>query len=219
MTNFEFVDHLLQLLDSKTMYIYGGIGGALHERNKARALKRIENQKRKVKIDAATPDTFGCDCVGMIKTILWGWCGDQTLNYGGATYKANDVPDIGADTMIDRCVGVTRDFSKIEVGEMVWMSGHCGVYIGDGQIIESTPIWDDGVQITRCQNLQPKLSGAKVRLWSQHGRLPWVEYLPQQLHRGDAVRIMPDLYSDADGITAQIVELNAENGEIKLKVF
>jgi N-acetyl-anhydromuramyl-L-alanine amidase AmpD len=46
------------------------------------------------------------------------------------------------------------------------MRGHCGVYIGDGKVVESTPIWKNGVQITALS----------ARKWLKHGKLPYVEY-------------------------------------------
>lgn len=47
-------------------------------------------------INAASADTFGFDCVCLIKGVLWGWHGDKNAVYGGATYTSNGVPDIGA---------------------------------------------------------------------------------------------------------------------------
>ena len=43
----------------------------------------------------------------LIKGILWGWDGDASRTYGGAGYAINGVPDIGADTMITKCTGVS----------------------------------------------------------------------------------------------------------------
>lgn len=109
---------------------------------------------------------WGFDCVGLIKGVLWGWSGDQSKSYGGATYASNGVPDISADAMIDRCKGVNSDMTKINVGEFLWMKGHCGIYIGNGEVVESTPKWENGVQITALS----------ARSWLKHGKLPYVEY-------------------------------------------
>lgn len=112
------------------------------------------------------PPVWGFDCVGLIKGVLWGWNGEKDKTYGGAVYASNGVPDISADAMIDRCSAVSSDFNKIAVGEYLWMKGHCGIYIGDGQVIESTPKWGNGVQITSLSS----------RNWTKHGKLPYVEY-------------------------------------------
>ena len=121
------------------------------------------------------PPVWGFDCVNLIKGILWGWTGDESKEKGGAVYASNGIPDTNADGMITRCSGVTDDFSRIEVGEAVWMQGHIGVYIGDGMAVECTPRWDDGVQITAVWNIG-KINGLNGRKWRKHGKLPHVDY-------------------------------------------
>lgn len=109
---------------------------------------------------------WGFDCIGLIKGVLWGWNGDASKTYGGAVYASNGVPDISADAMIERCKEVSTDFNRIELGEFVWMKGHCGVYIGSGQVVEASPKWKNGVQVTSLS----------ARLWSKHGKMPYIEY-------------------------------------------
>lgn len=104
---------------------------------------------------------WGFDCIGLIKAVLWGWNGST-----GAKYASNGVPDVSADTMITKCSEVSSDFGSVAVGEFLWMKGHCGIYIGDGKVVESTPKWENGVQITRLSD----------RAWFKHGKLPYVEY-------------------------------------------
>ena len=129
-------------------------------------LKAVANQ---------TPPVWGFDCVNLIKGILWGWTGDETKPKGGAKYGANGVPDTNADGLFGRCRDKTDDFSHIAVGEAVWMSGHIGIYIGDGMTVESTPRWADGVQITAVHNIG-KIIGLNGRFWTKHGKLPYCDY-------------------------------------------
>ena len=159
----------------KTLYVMGCFGAPLTASNKERYIKENSyNQKsaRKQKIMAATSDTFGFDCVCLIKGLLWGWDGNAGKTYGGASYCANNVPDIGADQIIDKCSDVSTDFSKIAVGELLWMKGHVGIYIGDGQAVECTPSWKDCVQVTTVKNIK---SGTGHK-WTKHGKLPYVKY-------------------------------------------
>ena len=109
---------------------------------------------------------WGFDCVGLIKGVLWGWNGDKSKAYGGAVYSSNGVPDISADAMINRCLNVSSNFKQILPGEYLWMKGHCGVYIGNGQVVESSPKWNNGVQITNLS----------ARNWLKHGKLPYINY-------------------------------------------
>lgn len=160
----------------KTLYVMGCFGAPMNEKNKARYTKNHSYNKqatRTAMIQAASADTFGFDCVCLIKGLLWGWSGDTSKTYGGAKYATNDVPDIGADSMINKCAEVSTDFSNIQVGEAVWCKGHIGIYIGNGLAVECTPSWANCVQITACNCTK---AGYNRRTWTKHGKLPYVNY-------------------------------------------
>lgn len=177
-TNVEFAQKLKDVAaNHKTLYVMGCFGAPMTASNKTRYCNNHSYNKKPARtkmIQAATADTFGFDCSGLIKAILWGWNGDKKKTYGGSVYTSNGMPDIGADKMISKCKDVSTDFSKIEVGEAVWMSGHIGVYVGNGLVVESTPAWKNGVQITACNR---NVSGYNSRDWVKHGKLPYVEYV------------------------------------------
>lgn len=179
MTNTEFVKKLKAVAQNyKTLYVMGCFGAPMNATNKKRYTTNHSynmDATRTKMINAATDDTFGFDCVCLIKGILWGWNGDKSAIYGGASYQSNGVPDIGADTMITKCSNVSTDFSKIEVGEAVWLSGHIGVYIGDGLAVECSPAFENKVQITAVKNIGTK-SGYNARTWTKHGKLPYIKY-------------------------------------------
>ena len=176
-TNKEFVEKLKNIATNyKTLYVMGCFGAPMNAANKKKYCNNHAYNKqpsRTAMINAATDDTFGFDCVCLIKGVLWGWNGDKTKSYGGSNYTTNGVPDINADTMITKCNNISTDFSKIEVGEAVWMKGHIGVYIGDGLAVECTPSWANCVQITACNCSK---SGYNRRNWTKHGKLPYITY-------------------------------------------
>lgn len=118
---------------------------------------------------------FAFDCICLVKALLWNWVGDPKKEYGGATYEANGVPDEDTEVMISLCKGVTTDFTAIEVGELLWMKGHVGIYIGDGLAVECTTAWKNCVQITAVHNIGKK-TGYNGRKWTKHGKLPYVSY-------------------------------------------
>lgn len=165
----------------KTLYVMGCFGAPMNDTNKKRYCNNHEyNRKpeRQAMIKAASADTFGFDCVCLIKGVLWGWSGDTSKTYGGATYNSNGVPDTSADGMIRFCQNVSTDFSNIVPGEAVWLSGHIGIYIGDGLAVECTPKWKNCVQITAVANIG-SVAGYQSRRWTKHGKLPYVEYSAQ----------------------------------------
>lgn len=162
----------------KTCYIWGGLGKPVT----AYSIKQAVNQYPKNETYAAKAlelagnrKAYYFDCVGLIKSVLWGWKGDREMSLGGAVYASHGVPDISADQMIAKCSGVTSEFSDIDVGELLWCKGHVGVYIGEGLAVECTPKWDGGVQITAVGNIGSKY-GYKTRVWVKHGKLPYVTY-------------------------------------------
>lgn len=164
----------------KTVYAWGAFGSPISRTLVSGKAKQYpawytDNKVNNVFLPlyGRKPSAWGFDCVGLVKGVLWGWNGDSSKTYGGAVYGSNSVPDISADTMISRCTNVSTDFSSIAIGEFLWMKGHCGVYIGNGLAVESTPAWKNGVQITACNCYK---SGYKTRYWTKHGKLPYVSY-------------------------------------------
>lgn len=145
-------------------------------------LKAVANQ---------SPPVWGFDCVNLTKGILWGWTGDESKTYGGATHAAKGVPDTNANGMINRCKEVSSDFSHIEIGEGLWLEGHWGMYVGNGLAVECTGRWENGVQITAVHNLGKK-SGYNGRYWTKHGKLPWIAY------SGEADTVEPEIINLGD---------------------
>lgn len=179
MKNNEFVKQAKKIATNyKTLYILGAFGAPMNEKNKKRYTQNYSyntETTRKNKIQNASSDTFGFDCVCLIKGILWGWSGNQNMTYGGAEYCSNGVPDVNADQMMNYCTNISNNFSNIKIGEVVHMSGHIGIYIGDGLAVECTPIWKDGVQITAVGNIGKK-NGYNTRYWEKHGMLNFIDY-------------------------------------------
>ncbi len=176
----EFVAKAIDIAKNyKTLYVMGCFGAPMTAANKKRYTNNHEYNRRAARtamINAASADTFGFDCVCLIKGILWGWRGDASKQYGGSGYAINGVPDVSANNMIVKCKDASKTgWDKLDPGEVVWLDGHIGIYIGDGLAVECTPSWANKVQITAVGNIGAK-SGYKTRKWTKHGHLPYVEY-------------------------------------------
>ena len=198
----------------KTLYVMGCFGAPMNAKNKSRYTTNCDynrNATRAAMINAASADTFGFDCVCFIKGLLWGWNGNAAHVYGGAEYKSNGVPDKNADQMISLCSEVSTNFSNIVVGEMVWMKGHCGIYIGNGLAVECTPSWGNKVQITACNCDK---AGYNRRDWTKHGKLPYVTYTAEKeettKEESNAMYyVQVGSYSDPNAAAAMVAKLKA----------
>ena len=177
----KFIDGLYTALACKTLYVKGGFGLTLTAKGKERAINSYEyNKKRSTKINSMPADSFGFDCCGLIKGVIGGFEGNSKKVYGGAVYNKDftlgkdKIPDKDETVLFNLCSQITKckktDMPNIPVGAMLWMTGHCGVYVGDGWVIESTPSGSDGVQKTRYVN----------RNWMKWGLIPFVEYHEQE---------------------------------------
>ena len=218
MNNNEFVAKLKDIANNyKTLYVMGCFGAPMTAHNKRRYINNGSHNnynlrpERQAMINKASSDTFGFDCVCLIKAVLWGWRGKLNHIYGGAEYGSNGVPDIGADQMIKVCKNVSTDFSKIEVGEAVWLPGHIGVYIGGGLAVECTPAWKNCVQITACNRT---ISGYNRRNWQKHGKLPYITYVAAE--KPQAKPTTPAIKS-VDTIAKEVLAGKWGNGEERKK--
>lgn len=175
----SFVSKLYEIATTKkTVYAWGMFGSTITQSRVQGKAKQYPNWYTNNKIATvftplygSNPPVWGFDCIGLIKGVLWGYNGDVNKTYGGAVYASNGVPDLSADGMIGRCNDVSSDMGNIAVGEFLWMKGHCGIYIGNGRVVESTPKWTNGVLV----------SALTARNWLKHGKLPWIEYSDKEV--------------------------------------
>ena len=180
----DFVNKCIDIAKNyKTLYVYGCFGSPMNESNKYRYTHNypynMQTERRNM-ILSASSDTFGFDCVNLIKGILWGWNGNLNNTYGGAVYGSNGVPDVNANDMFNNyCNNKSSDFSNIESGEFVWLDGHIGVYIGSGLVVECSPAFQNKVQITACENIG-YISGYASRRWSKHGKSKFIDYTKEE---------------------------------------
>ena len=99
------------------------------------------------------------DCVGLIKGYLWSETPTSKPDYA-------KTPDVSANDMLAKCKiwGYIDEIPEIP-GVVVWKTGHVGVYIGNGKVIEARG-FNYGVVETDLDK----------RGWKKWGLCPWIEY-------------------------------------------
>lgn len=169
MNNIEFVEKLKKIEQSPTHYAKGTFGQTKNIiPQKARQYPSWYTQSKVDELMKCDDATKFYDCCGLVKSILW------TNKSGQIVYTSNGVPDIDETTMFNRCKEKSTNFDIITPGELVWTTGHVGVYIGDGLVIECTNAFTKDVCITSFIKGRAK----NYRQWKKHGKLPWIEYKP-----------------------------------------
>ena len=208
----EFISKLNLALNSKTLYVMGCFGAPMITKNKKRYSSNYAynaTDARKKKILSASDDTFGFDCVNLVKGVINGWCADKMAIYGGTIYNAV-VPDIGTESIIKQCTEVSTDFNNLVDGELLYKKGHVGVVLDAelGLAVECTPAWKDGVQITAIarDTRSPEANMYHTRAWTSHGKLPWVDYDEKSVEEF-IYRVQVGVYKKEANAMAKLKEL------------
>lgn len=122
---------------------------------------------------------FLFDCIGLIKSILWGFNFDYDQYRGGAIYESNSVPDLNADDFFNQCCyDKSSDMSNIEEGELVYMRGHIGIYANNGNVYEATSAGTNNVLVSNIINGDGTrvVDGKYIYKWTAHAKCNFINY-------------------------------------------
>lgn len=159
----DLVAYATHTWESSWGYVWGTYGNVLTESLLDYKLQQYPDGVGKYEdfIRANWLDGRATDCVGLIKG--YGWLDPDTLTF---QYGANGMPDIGANTMYQNAT-VRGPISTMPdtPGLAVWMDGHIGVYIGNGEVIEAIN--------TKIGVVKTQLAG---RGWSRWLEVPYINY-------------------------------------------
>lgn len=169
MTNTKFTRFCRSALSKAVMYMWGDYGRAITESTVAAKAKQYPahyDAAYQAELRGKIGTHYGCDCTGLIKWFLWtGGDVEKAPKYDGATdhsasgwYNAAKVRGDIKTIPLDR------------VGLIVSMPGHCGVYVGDGNVIECTKgAYGNGV-------VQTKLTD---RNWEKWCECIYIDYITE----------------------------------------
>lgn len=161
--NLDLVAYAEQAFESGWGYVWGTYGDVLTESLFSYKLEQypdgVGNYESFIRDNWLGGRTT--DCVGLIKG--YGWLNPDTLEI---EYGTNNMPDIGADSMYNSAtVSGSMDTMPDVPGIAVWKSGHIGIYVGNGKVIEAMG--------TKYGVVKTNLAD---RSWSAWLEIPYINY-------------------------------------------
>lgn len=162
--NVDLAEWAKQAYAKKWGYVYGTYGEVLNESILTTKISQFPEQvgENEEFIRQHWLGGRTADCIGLIKGYAWFNC-----DTGQIEYRSNGVRDTGSDPMLDMATEKgTIDTMPDIPGIAVWMDGHIGIYVGDGQTIHAANT-ELGVIMTPLAR-----SG-----WSHWLKIPYITYL------------------------------------------
>lgn len=166
-TNLQLVDFCKAALKLPTLYLWGAYGRIITKSLLASKVKqyptRYSSIRQRFILEHMNGEYRGCDCAGLIKWALWT---NGDINNKIVYHSKTDRGSSGL-------YSAAKEKGPIAVmpelkGLILYKTGHVGVYIGNGKVIECTlGTRGDGV-------VESDLKAVK---WTHWLKLPEIEYV------------------------------------------
>lgn len=171
-TNKEFVSYLKTLLNRNTVYMWGEFGRLVTNNTidgkKKQYPSHYDDTKVKYLKSLVGKNYYAYDCAGLIKSYFMSDYGNKKVNYIVSYDK--DAYGITVGTASEK-----GDISSLpeEEGVLLYMKGHCGVYIGDGKVVECT----SNQKISGVKYGKVCVSNLSDRPWKTWTKSKWLSYV------------------------------------------
>ena len=111
------------------------------------------------------------DCIGLVKCFMW-----HDYSEKNASFYNREIPDWN-ETMFFHAAKEKGDIGTIPeiAGLMVYQPGHIGIYLGSGQVIETTAAFDKRIILTYFKGNHPD-TAYKRSTWTHWFKMPYLEY-------------------------------------------
>jgi len=126
------------------------------------------------------------DCLNTIKALLNGY-NVNNMNAGYYQRDLSNTGDISEPVLLSKCTDISSDFDNLVKGELLYMRGHVGSYVGrtvrnskEYNVIECTKSFGGGVVYSWVDEDGTRRSckgGVKNGKWVSHGKMTqWIAY-------------------------------------------
>lgn len=163
------VSHAEDCLNLPTVYLWGGLGEIITKEvidDRKKLYPRVYNHSHCKELKKCIESgIYGFDCSGLIKNFIMG---------GILDYEYDPAKDMNSEMLLKAAEkSGTMDTMPELPGVCLYMPGHVGIYIGNGEVIESTsnPKFGNGVVKTNLSD----------REWTEWFFCPEVEYQTSQI--------------------------------------
>jgi len=166
------------LLEVKNTYVQGSFGFPMNEENKRYFLTEYDNDYNFDNpncISKASADTFGFDCVCLIKAVFWGWTGDLNDNMVVPNIiKITNMMLIKLSRFAILLLTFPTSFQVKSFGCIIMLVSIL-VNIDTNMIIRwsTDPDGCGQIHISKLENNGEK--GEKSRKWDLQGKLPFIK--------------------------------------------
>ena len=181
MTSNDICEKAKQIAEVKNLYVRGGKGEKLNASNKMRFCSLDPfNAKRRSHIQSVAEDTVAYDEFGFFAAV--------------SGYNCRVVGEIMA-----LCEDISKDFSDILPGEVVFMQDRIGIYVGGNSVVAANPI---GIGYTILDG------------WVSHGKIPDVEY---EQHKVEEVIAEPEPEPEAAPVQKEEVQNEYKESRVEVR--
>lgn len=187
-TNKQFVEYLKKQLDKKTVYMWGDFMRPVTNSTIDQKVKQYPSYYSKDRINylksLVGKGYYGSDCSGLIKSFFMSDGGTKSVTYNSKYDNTNNTG--------------THDIKTLPevAGIYVYMTGHVGVYIGNGEVIECT----SNVSLSKKTYGGVCKTKLNQRKWTKWGYSKYLNYEVEEMKFkvGDKVIINGELYKGSN---------------------
>lgn len=166
LTSNDICNKARSIASEKTLYVKGGTGVKLTPQNKLRfSSNDAFNIKRTKIISAASEDTKAYDEFGLLAAV--------------SGYNCRTIGEVAS-----LCDNISKDFSTIVPGEVVFLKDRFGIFVGNGKVIAADAI---GIGETILDG------------WVSHGKLPEVQYVEPVAEAPVVTEVVEDGEREVEG--------------------
>lgn len=181
-TNLEFVEYLKNIEKKNTVYMWGDYGRLVTNNTINGKVAQYPDEYSNDLVlylkSLIDKNYYAFDCAGLIKSY---WMS----NFGTEEVKYNSEYDLDARGITignAKKQGNIADIPNIP-GLLLYMNGHCGVYLGDGKVIECT----SNERISHVKYGKVCYSNLSDRNWLYYTESNWLNYVTsnaqEQIHQ------------------------------------